>query len=78
MPFCGYSAIAVTGLAAYLLKQPLPFKGLSPGGLCVLLAAMSEEANPRNAVAVHPVAAVRLASRYAFGPYGEPGVQRRG
>jgi len=76
---CGFFAIAVNGLAAYVLGQPLLFPSLSPTVFAFFRQPLSEEASPRNAVVGHLVAAaVGFAALYAFGLQGKPGVLEAG
>lgn len=76
---CGFLAIAVSGFAAYLTKQPLLFPSLSPTVFAIFRQPMSEDASPRNTVIGHLVAiAVGFAALYAFGLSDHPSVLEEG
>jgi CBS domain-containing membrane protein len=75
----GVVAIAVSGLAAYLLKQPLLFPSLGPTALLIFGAPVAENASPRNTFIGHGVAiAVGYSSLALFGLKAAPNVVQAG
>lgn len=75
----GFLTIAVSGLAAYLTKQPLLFPSLSPTVFALFRQPLVKDSSPRNTIVGHFVAAaVGFAALYLFGLLGEPSVLREG
>lgn len=75
----GFLTIAISGLAAYLTKQPLLFPSLSPTVFAIFRQPLSKDASPRNTIVGHLVAAaVGFAALYVFGLLGEPSVLEAG
>ncbi|MCA1666217.1 MAG: HPP family protein [Thermomicrobia bacterium] len=74
-----FIAIAVSGLAAYLLKQPLLFPSLGPTALLIFGAPVAENASPRNTFIGHGVAiAVGFGSLALFGLMHAPAMLQTG
>lgn len=72
-------AMAVSGLLAYLLKQPLLFPSLGPTALLIFGAPMAENACPRSTFIGHGVAiAVGYGSLALFGLPHAPNVLQAG
>ena len=72
-------ALAISGLAAYLLKQPLLFPSLGPTTLLIFGSPMAEIANPRNTFIGHGVAiAVGYGALVLFGLLYAPNVLQVG
>jgi CBS-domain-containing membrane protein len=71
---CGL-ALAVSGLAAYLTKQPLLFPSLGPTALLFLEQPMSAGSSPRNTLIGHLVAVLAGAfCLVAFGLLDDPSI----
>ncbi|QYJ15780.1 hypothetical protein Rxycam_01608 [Rubrobacter xylanophilus DSM 9941] len=78
--FCaGFVAIAASGGAAYLLKQPLLFPSLGPTAFLFFETPLAEISTPRNTMIGHLVAAGSgYASLAVFGLLDAPGVLQAG
>lgn len=69
----GFLAVAISGLAAYLLGEPLLFPSLGPTVFILFETPMAETGSPRSTITGHFVAmAVGLFFLVAFGLYGLP------
>lgn len=72
-------AIAISGLAAYISRQPLLFPSLGPTALLFFGSPLAGSASPRNAIVGHAVAlAVGYGSLALFGLLGAPGALQSG
>lgn len=75
----GAAATALSGLAAYALRQPLLFPSLGPTIFLAFETPMTPQASPRNTLIGHGVGiAVGFASLAAFGLVGAPSVLEAG
>ncbi len=72
-------ALAVSGLAAYLTKQPLLFPSLGPAALLFFEQPMSAGSSPRNTLIGHLVAVmVGVLCLYAFSLHDDPSILQEG
>lgn len=72
-------AIALSGLMAHLLKQPLLFPSLGPTAFLIFGAPMAENASPRNTVIGHGVAiAMGFGALALFGLMHAPNILQAG
>lgn len=72
-------ALAVSGLAAYLTKQPLLFPSLGPTAFLFFESPMTERASPRNALIGHAVAILAgVLSLAIFGLLDNPSILQEG
>lgn len=72
-------ALTVSGLAAYLMKQPLLFPSLGPTAFLFFESPMSAASSPRNTLIGHLTAVLAgSASLALFGLLNEPGVLQEG
>ncbi len=72
-------ALAVSGLAAYLTKQPLLFPSLGPAALLFFEQPMSAGSSPRNTLIGHLVAVLSgVLCLYAFGLHDDPSILQEG
>lgn len=74
-----FVAISVSGLAAWLLKQPLLFPSLAPTVFLLFRTPLGKDACPRNVIIGHSVAILMgLLMLFVFGLHDEPSVLREG
>ena len=72
-------ALTVSGLAAYLLKQPLLYPSLGPTAFLFFESPMSASSSPRNTLIGHLTATLAGAGSLAvFGLLNEPSVLQEG
>jgi hypothetical protein len=72
---CCLFALALSGLAAYVARQPLLFPSLGPTAFLFFEQPMAEASSPRNTLIGHSVAIGAGAFALAvFGLFGEPSV----
>ena len=75
----GAVAIAISGLAAHLLRQPLLFPSLGPPVILFFETPLSPQASPRNTLIGHGVALLAgYASLVIFGLLAAPSVLQTG
>jgi CBS domain-containing membrane protein len=75
----GAVAIAISGLAAHLLRQPLLFPSLGPTVILFFETPLSPQASPRNTLIGHGVALLAgYASLVIFGLLAAPSVLQTG
>jgi CBS domain-containing membrane protein len=77
--FTAFLAIALSGLAAYLLRQPLVLLTVGPTAFLLSKAPMAPSSNPRNVIIGHSVGLmVGFVAQAAFGLSDAPGVLEGG